>query len=856
METTATSSILPEAILASEVEIIKARRRCAYQSSDPAQLENPVASLRALSLSGGGIRSSTFSLGVIQALATENLFRDFDYLSTVSGGGYTGSLLSSILNASEQKPETFPLRMPVGTPESHSLQHLRNGSKYLTPGGFLHKSRLLTVVVRGLILNFLLLLPFIMLAVIITELWHEFVPTLNIFESIYHMGPLARSAIYCVLALIIYFTFTGHRFNSASYNRRNDYELSLAAFFLICLALVALASIHRIVEWAIQESWADFRDNLVHQIELVAFFTGSVLLLFGLIIIKSSRHIATLAGKVGIVIMGAMGPASIFALYLLLVIAQVDSPFITFTDKLNEGVYPPVRQAHELSMPPTQHQAFVLKSIEFTVDPLTNLSHVQSVYCGGDHWLLQRPQQQNLPLDPLHCDLVRSEAELHGILHLWPQTELGASNSQAPLFNRLEGDRPTAQIYEIFGASLHFGRTSGASSGVNDYAFIAITLVLFLLNYFFINVNQSSLHSFYRDRLSKLYLLRGGPADQLEHNDSLYLSELNQAGSYGPYHIINSVLNLQGSSIESLRGREADFFFFSRNYCGSSYTGYCRTEQLEAADKHLNLGTAMAISAAAAAPNMGQSTIRSLIFVLTLLNIRLGYWLPNPRFVRSGTRIGKPWALYLWREATGSLTPDKSLVNVSDGGHIENLAVYEMLRRRCKTIVCIDGEQDKGYHFHGLINLIRVARIDLGIEINFDLNDLKPDTQGLCRQHIAIGRIIYGGDIGDGQLIYVKSSVTANCEGNPFLANYRANNPDFPHQSTSDQFFDEQQFEAYRALGEYVGKALVALLKSTDFRWPGVKLPSKSRENRTRYKQQANNDNDRSVETQAKEPIS
>ena len=828
MEKTYTSSVLPDEILASELEIIKARRRCAYQSSDDAQLENPEAALRALSLSGGGIRSSTFSLGVIQALAKENMLKDFDYLSTVSGGGYTGSLLSSLLNGPAQKPDSFPLQMPVGTPEPHGLQHLRNGSKYLTPGGFLHKSRLLTVVVRGLILNFLLLLPFIMLAVIITEVWHEFVPTLNIQETLYQLGPLAQSAIYSVLALIIYFTFTGHRFNSASYSRRNDYELSLAALFLFCLGLLAFASIHRTVEWAIQESWSDFRDNIAHQIKLITILTGGALLLIGLTIIKSSRHIATLAGKVGILVMGAMGPASIFALYLLLVIAQVDSPFITFSEKLNGGVYPPVRQTHELSMTPAQHQAFALKSVDFAVDPLTNQSLVQSVYCGDDHWLLQRPQQQNLPLDPLNCGLEISDAELQGILQLRPQAMLGGTSDLAPLFDRFDGARPAAQTYEVFGAMLHFGRTSGASSWMNDYAFMTTTFLLFVLNYFFINVNQSSLHSFYRDRLSKLYLLRAGPADHVQHNDAVYLSELNQAGSYGPYHIINSALNLQGSSIESLRGRDADLFFFSRNYCGSAHTGYCRTEQLEAADRHLNLGTAMAISAAAAAPNMGQSTIRSLIFVLTLLNIRLGYWLPNPRFVRAGKRIGKPWALYLWREATGDLTPDKALVNVSDGGHIENLAVYEMLRRRCKIIVCIDGEQDSGYQFHGLINLIRLARIDLGIEINFDLSDLKPDPFGLCRQHVSIGRIIYGGDIGEGQLIYVKSSLTVNCEVNPLLAYYRANNPDFPHQSTSDQFFDERQFEAYRALGEYVGKDLVALLRSPNSSWPDNRLQSNS----------------------------
>ena len=162
------------------------------------------------------------------------------------------------------------------------------------------------------------------------------------------------------------------------------------------------------------------------------------------------------------------------------------------------------------------------------------------------------------------------------------------------------------------------------STLMTDRDFILLTLMLFFLNYFFININQSSLHGFYRDRLSKLYLIQRNRKDEVSHNDNIKLSILNNSNTYVPYHIINTTLNLQGSVVESQRGRDADFFFFSKLYCGSSHTGYCQTKRMERYDRHLNLGTAMAISAAAAAPNMGATTVRSLIFILTLLNFRLG----------------------------------------------------------------------------------------------------------------------------------------------------------------------------------------------------------------------------------------
>jgi len=273
-----------------------------------------------------------------------------------------------------------------------------------------------------------------------------------------------------------------------------------------------------------------------------------------------------------------------------------------------------------------------------------------------------------------------------------------------------------------------------------------------------------------------------------------------------------------------VRGRGSDFFFFSKHFCGGPNTGYVETKSMEDWDKHVNLGTAMAISAAAAAPNMGRTTVRSMVFMLTVLNLRLGYWVPNPQKRFWGIKVGptpiriprgvpRARSPQLWREATSALTASGPLVNLSDGGHLENLAIYELLRRRCKTIVAIDGEADPKLTFEGLVTLIRFAKIDLGVEINIDLDLIKWDADDCTQAHYAIGTIDYGaGDVGT--LVYVKSSVTGD-EG-PVLKKYRADHGTFPHESTADQFFDELQFEAYLSLGTHVGHLVARRAKESE----------------------------------------
>ena len=194
----------------------------------------------------------------------------------------------------------------------------------------------------------------------------------------------------------------------------------------------------------------------------------------------------------------------------------------------------------------------------------------------------------------------------------------------------------------------------------------------------------------------------------------------------------------------------------------------------------------MAISGAAASPNMGTATIKPLVFIMTLLNIRLGYWLLNPYKLKDAENENRLWhwllfsknspitgvgPYYLFRELLGRVDEYSKYVNITDGGHIENLGIYELLRRRCKYIIACDAEADQSMHFEGLAKLIRYARIDLSIDIDIDLDALRKGENGFSNRHSAFGKIRY--DDGEtGYLLYIKSSLSG--DENEYIREYRS----------------------------------------------------------------------------------
>ena len=237
-----------------------------------------------------------------------------------------------------------------------------------------------------------------------------------------------------------------------------------------------------------------------------------------------------------------------------------------------------------------------------------------------------------------------------------------------------------------------------------------------------------------------------------------------------------------------------------------------------------DIGTAMAISGAAAAPNMGIASLRPLAFTLALLNVRLGRWFPNPQQLsKFGKHLTWPRPRYFLAEAFFRTRESFRYVFLSDGGHIDNLGVYELLRRRAAVIIVVDGEADGSMDFPALVQLQRLARIDLGVRIRLPWGEIKRHTRETSAEivaekkrtinlgpHAAIGIIEYPGETAAeaeaGVLIYLKASLTG--DENDYVTDYKKRNPDFPHETTLNQFFSEEQFEVYRALGFHIANRL------------------------------------------------
>jgi hypothetical protein len=346
-------------------------------------------------------------------------------------------------------------------------------------------------------------------------------------------------------------------------------------------------------------------------------------------------------------------------------------------------------------------------------------------------------------------------------------------------------------------------QSTAASHGLWGLAIAAGALVLVM--FVALNLNVTGPHRLYKRGLERTFI------DPEQKRPAAIPLDTVDPHNRAPYHLINTAVNLPASEHVRLSERKCDFFLFSRDWAGSPAVGYAKAGEWLMNNRRPDLATAMAISGAAISSNMGLGSIKPLRALIALFNLRLGFWIRNVKTSRRASR--HPGFLCLLREmSTLDMTERSGWLNLSDGGHIENLGVYELLRRRCKFILCVDGEADPAITFQGLMTLVRHARIDLGVSIQPDLQELRPDpATGYSRAHYHLCRIEYparpGESHGDlGLLLYLKLSVTGN--ESELIRRYRKGDPTFPHQTTLDQFFDEEQFEAYRQLGVHVAEGL------------------------------------------------
>jgi Patatin-like phospholipase len=279
----------------------------------------------------------------------------------------------------------------------------------------------------------------------------------------------------------------------------------------------------------------------------------------------------------------------------------------------------------------------------------------------------------------------------------------------------------------------------------------------------------------------------------------------------GPHLLINTTLNLVGDNSLLRRDRKGESFILSPIYCGSKSVGYARldnTQQPGNAEPTLTLGRAISISGAAVDPNMSFYQSGPLTALLTIFNARLGYWIEKPKPV-GWTAASPKFGKLILSEFFGRTDEHGEFVHISDGGHFENLGVYELIRRRCRYIIALDAGEDGDASDENLAALIRLCRIDFGVRLKINTEPLEmagPDR--LRRAHVAIGEIHYE-DVDRGEIpgvfVYIKSSLTG--DEPPDIQKYAKEEPLFPYQPTDlRQSFDEKQFECYRCLGDHIAR--------------------------------------------------
>lgn len=846
-----------EDVLAREREYIRRRRRHA-----PAGSSNVENTLIGLALSGGGIRSATTNLGILQALSRMKILPLVDYICTVSGGGYIGACLSSLLSLPQDRDApngpprfstewaSFPLN-PEHREGRAQIDHLRTHGSFLVTRtglfvretmrsiGFLISSTfynlgmaLLTLLViawlyMGIILRLspdlhATLSPATPMSHLVDDPAYEKAaprdderkifrwPTLG--ESLAHKGHLVRKSV--------------HDAKNKSAGQRGMAGAMLLGFAIAVASFLYLYRQNKLY-WQSKtrirgssnpragESARDARER-----KLLRLVGGGGLLATLSAFIATRALCAHYGNYLGV--LWLFVPAScLAAVWFTSFLLQLILPRLT--DVWNRGM----RSLWGAYQAMASYAFWI--ALVFALFPLAAYSvHEQWHYVGLSgvmslvlaRVVTSRVNPANGPWS-ISADLQRwllGVSIVAGLLLVL--VAITARLVPAPEDTKME------------------------SASNSLFAFAAGGAVLLFALGWIIDANRVSPHYFYQDRLGETYLFtehreRDGSLATARNNTRLRLCDLHGPGAAqddptrlgtAPYHLISTAINLASSRDLTRKNRKSGYFVFSKYHCGSTQTHFCRTDQYECGQT--SLARAMTISGAAASSAIGAGTFFAQAFATVLFNLRLGYWMPNPRSADSA-KPGDRWHFWPWwlgREMFMQTDEIAKLVNLSDGGHTgDNVGIYPLLQRRCRVIIACDAERDSDLTFGSITEALRHAYIDLGIDVDIDFTMVRPDpATGMSRSHCAVGLIRYpprdrfvsqerlpdmaAGESAEppliGYLIYLKNSLTGD-EPEPVL-NYKSSHPEFPHESTVDQFFDDAQFESYRSLGVHIAEHVLA----------------------------------------------
>lgn len=850
----------------------------------------------ALCLSGGGIRSAAFALGILQGLARRNVLRDLDYLSTVSGGGYMGCWLMAWIARCQGGIKAVERALSRRGTTPLPLRWIRANTAFLTPRRGVLSADLwaaIATVLRNMLLNWLVLIPLGM-ALVMAPLLVEGALRLAA-EGGPHKGSLWAGSI----GLLGLFDGTeACHLPGLPGNRRELFDIPATLFLLLALwsALASrpsLGRLPRITEpgfrrWVIlplgiaafgfslaMAAWFDPKCEPGLPYLVFWIVPGGLLYLLAWLLalfqarVKpgESRAPEAFAIVVEGVVVGAMVWAGDWLAHHFLGHLPREAlirPLVTFwppwlllsfvtgqiiyaalvsalasgeqdNEWLNRAsgwyllmgliwlaVFVPALYGWELGASLALKLGLGTGSIALlgASSPLTKATTALSV------------AREKLPFSQLVNLLSVATILVFAVL----LSRLGQQLLilTAPCGSLIESTPATGSLFASMGwqldfaegvinpcETLHLGRPYilGPFAQLLLAALWIVGLVAFsLLAGKFVKVNTFSLHGLYRNRLVRCFLgasraeekeqtLSRPDADAFDGfsaTDNMPLHALQQVD--GPLLVVNMALNLSASADHpEWQERKATAFVATPLHVGGSLVGYAKANQGE--ERSLTLGSAMAISGAAASPNWGYHSSRPTALLLTLFNLRLGWWLANPKKPGRWHRHGPGWS-HLLAEAMMETNERDRYLYLSDGGHFDNLGLYEMLRRRCHTIIVSDATADPEYSLEDLGRSLRLAKIDFDIDVIFEPpmpfkgRGSKPGAPIEPAVYCSIGRIRYPEcDKPNGLLIYIKPML-----GNDVPADilaYSAGNARFPHDTTANQWFTESQFESYRALGTH-----------------------------------------------------
>lgn len=915
-------------VLKREVERL-GKSRHKRKISFPARADN----LTGLAFSGGGIRSATFNLGVLQALAQRGLLQKFDYLSTVSGGGYIGSWLAAFTKRRTDPPQGSTC--PVGTfadvqsalsphkyeadrrSEPPVLHWLRLYSNYLTPHTGVVSGdtwAMLGTWMRNVILNQTILgLMFISLFLLCLS---ALLPMVKNAEGAGTVPLIAGSAMLFFAAIsmavnivqevqskAIFQTFVqrikvtatvmvpfvvacvllnwGLRRLSDDITQAPIWQWALggAGFYFAVWSFVAIMAALRRLRRKRREKPIKLMVSIpaLLMCSPIAGAVGACLLRVYTLILHPSQTWNTAEWLVVVFGSGAVMIAVLLVGTLHLGLVGRGSMDLVREWWARLGGYLMLITLGWLLLAGTC--AFAPLGVRWAFYELKGWKSVTAVVL----WIVHNyfglkaatsSKTSGKKADDSNTDknsasnsdddgswitrTLKSPAFLNALAKVAPYVFLVGlvlllATAASIAIGLVSNQSEAIELWHFNNVdwSVLYGDYWDLLQSPPAYWLAAFGVIFFLAGLglsWRVDVNEFSLHHFYRNRLVRCYLgasnadRKAEPFTGFDPGDDLPMCSFDD--NYpGPYPILNAALNITGGEELGYATRRAKSFAFTPLYCGyelgSSGEGverftcddgflrsYSKTElgRTESrwgklgSEGGVSLGTAMAISGAAASPNMGYHTSPATAFFMALFDVRLGWWMGNSRYPKKWTSTGPGLGLgYLFSEVFANSDQQRSYVYLSDGGHFENLAVYELIRRRCRLIVACDADADGAYQFSDLLSLVEKARADFGARIEIKFQDIQPPAGSReCPQTCAVGTIYYDpkDSTDTGTLILVKASMpertAAPCSSSDRklpddVWRYFEQHVTFPHQSTADQWFNELQFESYRALGEYIG---------------------------------------------------